>query len=79
MSIMDKIAHDLQKKPEKKNKKSTQIDLKNPFDMKMFWKKINEYHFSTNSKINFYEINHLVNLFSQHGKLKNLTFLYFNL
>ncbi len=68
MSIMDKILHVLHKNPEKEDNISFKIDNKVPFDMKLFWKKINEYKFKTDSKPNIYEINHLVTLFSQHGK-----------
>jgi hypothetical protein len=42
-------------------------DLKLPFDMKSFWKNVNEKYFKNINDLNVHEINHLVHSFSKYG------------
>lgn len=53
---------------EDKVKKSGEVkDLKLPFDMKSFWKNVNEKYFKNVNEINVNDINHLVQLYSKYG------------
>lgn len=52
-----------------------QIDLKQPIDMKAFWKQINQYHFTGSVHQTEHDIHHLVNLFSQHGMMTIVTLM----
>lgn len=47
--------------------KEEKFDIKVPFDMKSFWKNLNEKYFRKVENIN--EINHLLNLYSRYGNL----------
>lgn len=44
-----------------------QIDLKQPIDMKVFWKQINQHHFTGSADKAAHDIHHLINFSSQHG------------
>ena len=46
-------------------------DLKLPFDMKTFWKNINEKYFKPSNDLNAHEINHLMYFYSKYGNLIN--------
>jgi hypothetical protein len=50
-----------------KEKKDDKKDMKMPFDMKTFWKKIDEKYFKTLNEFNLTEPNHLIQLFSKYG------------
>ena len=68
MSVKSQIIQEYEEEI-KKETPQTQIDISHPFNMKTFWKNINEYQFSNKYKLNPYEISHLISLFSQHGKI----------
>ena len=67
MSVKSQIIQEYEEEI-KKETPQTQIDISHPFNMKTFWKNINEYQFSNKYKLNPYEISHLISLFSQHCK-----------
>jgi hypothetical protein len=46
--------------------KEEKFDIKIPFDMKSFWRNIDEKYFQKVENVN--EINHLLNLYSRYGK-----------
>ncbi len=54
---------------EQNKKKEDKADVKIPFDMKIFWKNINDKYFKNLDQFGVNEINHLVHLFSKYGKL----------
>ena len=68
MSIKSQIIQEFEE-DKKKESPQTQINISHPFNMKKFWKSINEYQFSKKYKLNPYKISHLISLFSQHGKI----------
>ena len=53
---------------ERNQKKEERIDIKIPFDMKIFWKNIDEKFFLRSDLISVNEVNHLVQLYSKYGK-----------
>ena len=62
---------DLKNKPRNEDiiddkSKEEKFDVKIPFDMKSFWKGLNEKYFQKVENVN--EINHLLNLYSRYGK-----------
>ena len=54
---------------EEEAKQEEKVDLKLPFDMKSFWKNINEKYFRRCDRSSANEVNHLVQSFSKYGKL----------
>ena len=54
---------------EEDTKQEEKVDLKLPFDMKSFWKNINEKYFGTCDQSTSNEVNQLVHLYSKYGKL----------
>lgn len=68
MSLKSQLIQELTDSETKKETSQKQIDTSHPFNMKIFWKKIDEYDLSNNNKLNPYKTNHLISLFSQHGK-----------
>jgi hypothetical protein len=44
-------------------------DLKLPFDMKTFWKNLNDKFFKAVNEENVHEINHLIHLYSKYGNI----------
>ena len=68
MNLKSQLIQELTDSETKKETSQKQIDTSHPFNMKIFWKKIDEYDLSNNNKLNPYKTNHLISLFSQHGK-----------
>jgi hypothetical protein len=60
---------DSDEEDEQIKRKDEKIDLKHPFDMKIFWKNIDDKYFKNLDQFTVNEVNHLVNLFSKYGKL----------
>jgi hypothetical protein len=54
--------------PDEEEKKEEKVDLKLPFDMKSFWKNINEKYFRKCDQFSQNEVNHLVHSYSKYGK-----------
>jgi hypothetical protein len=54
--------------PDEEEKKEEKLELKLPFDMKSFWKNINEKYFRKYDQFNSNEVNHLVHFYSKYGK-----------
>ncbi len=50
-------------------RKEDKIDLKIPFDMKVFWKNINDKFFKKYDESGIHEVNHLVHSLSKYGRL----------
>ncbi len=53
---------------DRNQKKEERIDIKIPFDMKIFWKNIDEKFFLRSDQTSLNEVNHLVQLYSKYGK-----------
>ena len=68
MSVKSQIIQEY-KEDKKKETQQNQINIYQHYNMKTFWKNINEYQFSKKYKLQPYEISHLISLFSQHGKI----------
>jgi hypothetical protein len=54
---------------EQNKKKEDKADHKLPFDMKIFWKNIDDKYFKNLDQFGVNEVNHLVHLYSKYGKL----------
>jgi hypothetical protein len=54
--------------PDEEEKREEKLDLKLPFDMKSFWKNINEKYFRKYDQFSQNEVNHLVHSYSKYGK-----------
>ena len=61
---------------EKLPKKEDRLDLKLPFDMKAFWKNLNENFFRKIDEYDLNEANHLVHSYSKHGIINYLIKIY---
>ncbi len=72
MSVKSQIIKNKRDLEKEKEKSKNKIDNSHSFNIKTFWNNINEYNFSNNLKLNPYEINHLISLFSQHGKFNKI-------
>ena len=68
MSDKSHIIEEVQEEEEKKGKVPLQIDSNHPFQMKTFWKKLDDYDFSSKCQENIFNINNIVSFFSKHGK-----------
>jgi hypothetical protein len=49
-------------------KESEPKDNKLKFDLRMFWKNLNEKYFKPHHELNVNEINHLLHFYSKYGK-----------
>ena len=64
--------HTCSKSDSDEEKPGKDIELKEtkvPFDMKSFWKNINEKYFKSVNEINVTDINHLIHYYSKYGIL----------
>lgn len=64
---MLKDASDYEDEPSKKKEEKTELKL--PFDMKAFWRNVNEKYFKNLDDFTINDVNHLVHLYSKYGKL----------
>ena len=68
MNLKGKMREVSDSEDEKKGKKEDKFELKLPFDMKTFWKNINEKYFRKLDAFSTNDVNHLVTLYSKYGK-----------
>jgi hypothetical protein len=61
------ILQDSKSERDKKDKDNKEVKL--PFDMKSFWKNLNEKYFKRIKDININEINHTILFQSKYGKI----------
>lgn len=67
MNEKDNTSHWKKDEEAKNNAPQATRDLRVPFDMKTFWRNINDKFFRQVDASNVSQINHLVKLFSKYG------------
>lgn len=67
MNFKENFIHNSDCEDEQIKMKEDKMELKVPFDMKIFWKNIDDKYFKNLDKFSKNEVNHLVNLNSKYG------------
>lgn len=67
MNIKAKLIRDLKSDEAKSESFPFQIDSSESIDVKMFWKLINYYYFTSNPEEDEFKINHLITKFANNG------------
>jgi hypothetical protein len=68
-NVKEKDKEESESESKKNIKAEDKKDLKLPFDMRNFWKNINDKFFKKIESQDVNEVNHLVHLYSKYGKI----------